>query len=65
MAIPLPKSAFEMVLADDNFPSIVFDVEEGKVILGLSETLIPFQLLWVNLMTDDLPAAALDSTLLI
>ncbi len=80
------KGAADMILADDNFSSIVTAVKEGRGIyqnirksvhfllssntgeiltlfvaflLGLPMVLLPIQLLFVNLITDSLPALAL------
>ncbi len=80
------REASDMVLADDNFASIVAAVRQGRAIfdnirktlvyllggntsellvmlgaslLGLPLPLMPLQLLWINLVTDGLPALAL------
>jgi Ca2+-transporting ATPase len=80
------REAADLVLADDNFASIVAGVREGRAIfdnirktlvylltgnagelslvlggalLGLPPPLLPLHLLWINLVTDGLPALAL------
>lgn len=80
------KEAADMVLADDNFATVVAAVREGRIIfsnilksiqfllscnvgeilllfiatmLNWQEPLLPIHILWVNLVTDSLPALAL------
>lgn len=80
------KGASDIVLADDNFSTIVAAVEQGRnifqnikkailfllscnfgeitalfiaILLGLPAPLTAVQILWVNLITDTLPAIAL------
>jgi P-type Ca2+ transporter type 2C len=80
------KASADMILADDNFATIVAAVEEGRVVydnirkfvlyllttnmgevitvaaailVGLPIPLLPVHILWINLVTDGLPALAL------
>jgi P-type Ca2+ transporter type 2C len=80
------REASDLVLADDNFATIVAAVEEGRsifenirktimyllggnaaevavvfvaAIIGLPPPLLPLHLLWINLVTDGIPALAL------
>ena len=80
------KNASDMILADDNFVTIVEAVKQGRniydnirkaihflistnigeivtifigLLLGMKSPLVAIQLLWINLITDSLPAIAL------
>ncbi|MDR2938809.1 MAG: cation-translocating P-type ATPase, partial [Clostridiales bacterium] len=80
------KGASDMILADDNFATIVYAVKEGRgiysnikksthfllssnigeiitilaaMLIGFETPLLAIHLLWVNLVTDSLPAIAL------
>ena len=80
------KNAADMILADDNFVTIVKAVKQGRniydnikkaihflistnigeivtifmgLVLGLKSPLLAIQLLWINLVTDSLPAIAI------
>lgn len=80
------REASDLVLADDNFATIIAAVEEGRgifdnirktvvyllagnvaelavvfsaALMGMPPPLLPLHLLWINLVTDGLPALAL------
>ncbi len=80
------KNASDMILADDNFSTIISAIEQGRniynnikksvvfllasnvgevvamvlaILIGMPAPLIATQLLWINLITDSLPAIAL------
>jgi Ca2+-transporting ATPase len=80
------KNASDMILAEDNFATIISAIEQGRniynnikksvvfllasnigevvamvlaILIGLPAPLIATQLLWINLLTDTLPAIAL------
>jgi Ca2+-transporting ATPase len=80
------KNASDMILADDNFSTIVVAIEQGRniynnikksvifllasnlgeviamvvaILAGMPAPLLATQLLWINLVTDTLPAIAL------
>jgi len=80
------KNAADMILADDNFATIIRAIEQGRniynnikksvvfllasnvgevvamlvaIVAGMPVPLIATQLLWINLVTDSLPAIAL------
>lgn len=82
------KEASDIIIADDNFATIVHAIEEGRriyhnivkaitylvagniselflvffaTLLGMPSPLLPTQILWINLVTDGLPALALAS----
>ncbi|HEX7336328.1 MAG TPA: HAD-IC family P-type ATPase, partial [Gemmatimonadales bacterium] len=82
----MAKEASDLILQDDQFPTIAVAVEEGRVIFdnirkvvfylfscnlaeilvllgaglaGLAPPLLPLQILWLNLLTDTVPALAL------
>lgn len=80
------KQAADLIIADDNFATIVEAIEQGRgiydnirktlqyllagstaelllmtvcVVIGLPAPLLPIHLLWINLVTDGLPALCL------